>query len=245
MQSWRQGRRLFGREATGSGGVAIAVAKHIGAVEVERWKEVPESRAVGVRVQSILPQGVLLASIYLRTAVMPRQQMDLLGEIGQCVLEENTAWILGGDWNMQPHELRATGFLDLVQGVVVRVQQPTCHAGAHRELDYFVLSKGAAQMVQALHVHPLTLTRPHDTLLLTMSTQSLLERVPVAVHYPAEVITQPIGPWRPERAHDWAWQAGELPAHLGAGFQEWVGEVEQWRTQFGVRPRVERGRGHR
>ena len=47
-------------------------------------------------------------------------------------------WLIGGDWNCTPDELRKTGWLRLVKGVVCAPKAPTC---GDMVLDYFVVSE--------------------------------------------------------------------------------------------------------
>lgn len=51
-------------------------------------------------------------------------------------------WILGGDWQCTPDELRITGWLKTVKGVIYAPEAPTC---GDRVLDYFVVSEELAQ----------------------------------------------------------------------------------------------------
>jgi len=51
-------------------------------------------------------------------------------------------WILGGDWQCTPDELREAGWLKIVKGVIYAPTAPTC---GDRILDYFVVSEGLSQ----------------------------------------------------------------------------------------------------
>jgi hypothetical protein len=50
----------------------------------------------------------------------------------------------GGDWNGSPEELAASGWLNLVGGVVAAPALPTCHESSY---DYFVVSRSLAHAV--------------------------------------------------------------------------------------------------
>ena len=51
------------------------------------------------------------------------------------------------DWNLEPAVLIASGWVDLVDGVVITPQLPTCHAHVY---DYFVISKNLAHAVAGI-----------------------------------------------------------------------------------------------
>ena len=52
-------------------------------------------------------------------------------------------WILGGDWQCTPDELRSTGWLNIVKGVIDAPTAPTC---GDRVMDYFVVSECLSQV---------------------------------------------------------------------------------------------------
>ena len=51
-------------------------------------------------------------------------------------------WIIGGDWQCTPDELRSTGWLKIVKGVIYAPTAPTC---GDRILDYYVVDEGLSQ----------------------------------------------------------------------------------------------------
>ena len=53
-------------------------------------------------------------------------------------------WVIGGDFNCTPEELKAIGWFQLVGGVTVRPNSPTCN---DRTIDFFVVSKEMAHVV--------------------------------------------------------------------------------------------------
>ncbi len=68
-------------------------------------------------------------------------------------------WVLGGDFNMTPAVLGATGWLGLVRGVVVAPQAATCGT---RCLDYFVVSANFAHVVAGIAVVGDAPFKPHS-----------------------------------------------------------------------------------
>lgn len=58
-------------------------------------------------------------------------------------------WVIGGDWNCTPEELKKTGWLQLVEGRVVAPNSPTC---GDRVIDFFVIAECLMQFApQNLH----------------------------------------------------------------------------------------------
>ena len=56
-------------------------------------------------------------------------------------------WVLAADFNMPPDVLRASGWLDVIKGVVHAPLLPTCHGSTY---DYFVASSSLAHAVVAV-----------------------------------------------------------------------------------------------
>ena len=63
--------------------------------------------------------------------------LDLLQCISAMMATLRGAWIIGGDWQCTPDELRETGWLKIVKGVIYAPEAPTC---GDRVLDFFVVS---------------------------------------------------------------------------------------------------------
>ena len=57
-------------------------------------------------------------------------------------------WIVGGDWNCTPEDLRATGWLKKVSGVIVAPIGSTCNGKVY---DYFVVAAAIADAVHSVH----------------------------------------------------------------------------------------------
>ena len=53
-------------------------------------------------------------------------------------------WVVGADWNFTPEELVASGWLEIVDGIVIAPDAPTCH---QKTYDYFVVSRKTKQAV--------------------------------------------------------------------------------------------------
>ena len=68
-------------------------------------------------------------------------------------------WLIGGDWNCTPDELRKTGWLRLVKGVICAPIAPSC---GDRVLDYFVVSEKIHHAVKHVFNVGDTLCTPHS-----------------------------------------------------------------------------------
>ena len=67
-------------------------------------------------------------------------------------------WVIGGDFNCTPEEVKATGWLKLVGGVIVQPHGPTCN---DRTIDFFVVSNEMAHAVVGAWVVGDAGSKPH------------------------------------------------------------------------------------
>ena len=68
--------------------------------------------------------------------VTAKCNLDLLQSMAVTLNSLQGSWILGGDWNGTPDELKATGWLTKVGGIIFAPSAPTCNV---RVLDVFVV----------------------------------------------------------------------------------------------------------
>ena len=92
--------------------------------------------------------GIHFGSCYLQcnwhVAEHRTFNLDLLQNVAAVVATLKGPWIIGGDWQCPPEELRSTGWLKTVKGVIYAPKAPTCGDG-DRIIDYFVVSEDLAQ----------------------------------------------------------------------------------------------------
>ena len=69
--------------------------------------------------------------------------VDLLQTIAGIVSELRGPWILAGDFNFTPEDIRGTGWLELLNGVVHAPSAPTCNG---RGVDFFVTSASLVEV---------------------------------------------------------------------------------------------------
>ena len=88
--------------------------------------------------------GIHFGSCYLHCNwdANRKTNLDLLEAIGARIGTLKGPWIIGGDWQCPPDDLRETGWLKTVKGTIYAPAAPTC---GDRALDYFVVSEGLAQ----------------------------------------------------------------------------------------------------
>ena len=119
--------------------------------------------------------------------------LDLLQCISAMVATLRGPWIIGGDWQCTPDELRRTGWLKMVKGVIYAPEAPTFGS---RVLDYFIVSEGLAQSwaIVATCVIGDALFGPHSPVRLIVKANTrtaLVRQLKVPIGFKADL---PFGP---------------------------------------------------
>jgi hypothetical protein len=122
-----------------SGGCAVTARRGFGLTPHETL--VPDDFAHRLHfawIGAVIPGGVHLGSIWLKDGqgISPLN-LSILEQATIAIGRLRGPWILGGDWNIEPSELLATGWLKTVGGLIVASAAPTCHI---RKYDFFVVS---------------------------------------------------------------------------------------------------------
>ena len=103
-------------------------------------------------VNAVMRGGLYCMSMYLRHSEgLSSANMLILEEAAVALGTVSGPWVIGGDWNMPPHTLAASGWLDMVGGLVVATTLPTCNESVY---DYFVVQRSIAHAV--VGVQPLS-----------------------------------------------------------------------------------------
>ncbi len=143
-----------------SGGVGVAVKKHIG---MARAMGAGEDTGLSYRTQlrwvsCAVRGGFHLGSVWLfPTEGLTQRNRRVLEEVALALRGVTGPWVLAGDWNLPPDLLAQSGWLDQVRGCIVAPAVPTCNAAVD---DYFVVStsiRHAVAGVSAIHdagLHP-------------------------------------------------------------------------------------------
>ena len=133
-----------------SAGVGVAVRSHLGLamprqpLEFENLKSRVQVRWMG----AVCRGGLHLVSVYLWTSEgLSQRNMDLLQCLAGVLSRLRGPWLVGGDFNLTPDMLRASGWLSLVNGTVHAPGVATCKG---REIDFFVTSASLSPAVVAV-----------------------------------------------------------------------------------------------
>ena len=161
------------------------------------------------RVSAVLKGGFHLGTAYLNdtVGVLAKCNLDLLESMA-CTLDGLTGpFVVGGDWNCSPEELKASGWLKRVKGVIVAPAAPTCNDNT---FDYFVVHRSIAHLVHSVHKVADAGLSPHSPARLILkgrSRQVMVRQIKAPFACPANL---PHGPL-PENCythtndplHDW------------------------------------------
>ena len=129
-----------------SAGVGIAVARHTG---LARDMDMPGGAGTDHRVQvrhwsGVCSGGIHLLCMYLHDGEgLSKRNLDILQEMAFVIARLRGPWICGGDFNLSTAELEQAGWLQLVGGVAMAPQGPTC---GDRCIDFSWSSGASAPM---------------------------------------------------------------------------------------------------
>ncbi len=156
--------------------------------------------------------GAVLGSIYCIAGQAAPRQLRLFRRLAQRLMAIGLHFIIGGDWQLSPREVEATGLPGLLDAVIVSPKSMTNRTSGN-EIDYFMISRGLLQdktynvytcVDCAFDPHlPVILDLPTVRRKLTSYRISQPKLLPI---YPV------VGPARAEvdEIIDWgAWQAGK------------------------------------
>ena len=102
------------------------------------------------RVAAMTKGGVHMGSIYCHSMVgqggiTAKCNLDLLESVGSTILQLKGLWCIGGDWNCTPQELRDTGWIKRINGVIHAPEAETCNGKVY---DFFVVAAGLSDHIQ-------------------------------------------------------------------------------------------------
>ena len=169
-----------GEKGGPSAGTAIACRRHIGmrddVTAAKDWTEL-EGRFQVKKIGAICKGGLFGATCYMysKIGIRAKANLDLLHAMAAVLRQCGALWVLSGDFNTTPQELRATGWLELVEGVICEPEATTC---GDRKLDFFVVSRSLVHAVRSVHVIGDAIFNPHKPvrLLLRAKPRALLLR---------------------------------------------------------------------
>jgi ribonuclease HI len=134
-----------------------------------------EGRLAAAWVGGVLRGGIMLMTIYLwHTEGLSARNVELLEAAGAAIAQYGGPWVLAGDFNMPPAELRlAQEWLKKIGGVVVAPDSITCKsASGGRTIDYFVVDSRITGAVERCWVDLCFPASPHSLVRLRMRSNA-------------------------------------------------------------------------
>ena len=125
-------------------------------------EEVPARMVAGL-VNAIVPGGLVVVSLYLKDGVKATgPNLEYLQILGAYLTQCKRPWVVAGDWNLNPSELKACGWLTQLSGDIIAPSAITCTGGNGDTLDYFVVSAGLSARCSARGVWTEAPSSPHS-----------------------------------------------------------------------------------
>ena len=152
-------------------GVMIAVPSRMGITylpELMKWgaspTESPGRLCVGY-VKTCRKHGIAVGSVHLWVAEGPsNRNLTILSRFGAPMAVAGQPWVLGGDFNMEPHELMSTGIITKLKGhLVYDMSEGTCRGstGNYSVRDYFIVSESLLENGLRAEVMAAFAAKPH------------------------------------------------------------------------------------
>ena len=145
-----------------SAGVAVAARSHFGMSRHKTNAEMEccRGRIAANHVSIACKGGIHFVSLYLWCVEgLSRRNLDVLQCVAQLLASLHVPWVLAADFNLEPHVLQESGWLELVRGAIAAPEQPTC---GKRCYDYLVVSKGLLPSVVGVAVVDDAGLHPHS-----------------------------------------------------------------------------------
>ncbi len=170
-EGWLRARRWRGAlgsatqsaEGGWQGGVGLAVRGAYGLCLFpgQHQAEVVPARAAAAHFGGFVKGGIAIVTIYLWTSEgLSARNMEVLDAVGSFVRGLGVPYIIGGDWNLHPHALEASGWVRRLKGRVVAPAGPTfvptagqSHNGSVQQsskIDYFVIAEALSGYVKEI-----------------------------------------------------------------------------------------------
>ena len=161
-----------GERGGASAGVGVAIRKHLGLSHPDAEEDPSiSSRFTLKKLGAICRGGVHVGSIYLHDVVGPSatKNTDIPEQVA-CILKGLAgSWIIGGDWNCSPDELRATGWLTLIGAEIQAPKDSTCHGKVY---DFFVVKRDLCGAIFSVKTVADDIFYPHSPVRLLLRAAS-------------------------------------------------------------------------
>ena len=129
----------------------------------------------------VLSQGLLMATVYCYTGSgveMQAKNADLLELVARELAAVHLPFVVGGDWNMPPEALAATGMAPRLRACIVRTGATTYTSGeTETEIDYFLISGGIKAAVESVRVLDGAPIAKHSPVLLQLTGKARADTV--------------------------------------------------------------------
>ena len=169
--------------------------------------------AVVIQPPGICP--IILVSVYLQVgAGLNPANMQVLADIGNLVTGLQLPYIIGGDFNLVPAALTASGLLARIRATLVKTPKATCVTSRPRSvIDFFLVADDLSQAIAAIDIEDRVIVSPHRAILLTFAVdmdKALKTVLKVQPRIPHQDLgpycpgTRMSPPWRPPLARPMA-----------------------------------------
>ncbi len=181
-----------------SGGVAVFVRNHIGVEVPPGGEDVFPGQVAATMVEMAGLGWMVVYAVYGRCGEeLGHRNWAMCQALANHALGHGLPWCAGGDWNVEPATLRASGWLAKMRATALTADvDSTTHAGGRRgrHIDFFVASQSIASVGPRLTVCADAVIRTHDAITMRVPMaprQFTIRRMVRAKVFPREL---PIGP---------------------------------------------------
>ncbi len=111
--------------------------------------------------------GIVNASVYGISGLPVTAQLRLWRAVAMQLRLAGLPFVVGGDWQVTPHEMQLTRVPELIGAVIVATKEPT-NTHTMRTIDYFLVSKSIAPLVKSVEVVSGARFSPHALVVLCL-----------------------------------------------------------------------------
>ncbi len=133
------------------------------------------SRLQARHIGGVVRGGFHYVSQYLRDSEgASPQNLAHLDKTAALIKSLKGPWVIAGDLNMPPEVLKATGFIEFIDGVVIAIADPTC---GDQCFDYFIVARSFAHAVAGISLVSDGGFNPHSPVRLFLRTDARADAV--------------------------------------------------------------------
>eukprot|EP00971_Amphidinium_carterae_P352078 6492414-Amphidinium_carterae.2 len=173
-----------------------------------------------------IPGGITVISIYLTACADVSTTRNELHALLHYVRLVEGPWIVCGDWNLTPQQLRQWSFAEAAGGEIHHTKHATCKAGIGRVLDYFLVARELSDLIVSVERLEESLVSPHWAVRMTLRRTKPEDHARVRRKKCQFPEVQPIGPLRWQPLPEW--RENLVQHNLGSCWREWSLAAEDW-----------------